>query len=107
MGSLSVEGVSAYIFWDLIWGGSGHMIELDNPWDSSSWRNPGGYTLDRTYFVFKQFARFIQPGWVRVSASSDNASLKATAFLSPAGALSVVVVNPAGATRIRLDVVAL
>lgn len=102
--SLAVERASAYIFWDLVWGGEGHMIELDNPWDTDSWRNPEGFQLKRTFFTFKQYARFVQPGWLHVKASSDDPVVRVTAFLGPEGDLSIVLVNPGKATTISLDV---
>jgi hypothetical protein len=50
------------------------------------------------YHALFHFARFTDPGWVRVAAATDSGALLASAWLSPdGGALTVVLVNPTDA----------
>lgn len=47
------------------------------------------------YHALFHFARFTDPGWMRIAATSDSDGVLATAWLSPDGsALTVVLVNP-------------
>lgn len=91
--SLVVENVSAYLVWDLIWPG-GDFINMENPWTSGSWVNPNGFKVGTKYYMFKQFARFIKPGYSRVEAAGSTTTLKVSAFISPDSQnLSIVAIN--------------
>lgn len=91
--SLVVENVSAYLVWDLIWPGS-DFINMENPWTSGSWVNPNGFKVGTKYYMFKQFARFIKPGYSRVEAAGSTTTLKVSAFISPDSQnLSIVAIN--------------
>jgi glucuronoarabinoxylan endo-1,4-beta-xylanase len=92
--ALTVEGVAAYFYWDLIWSPpaagappSG-LVTINGAAPSSS------YTINDTYYAVKHFARWTDPEWTRVDATSNATVLKASAFLSPDGAsLTVVLIN--------------
>ncbi len=87
--SLTVEGVSAYLYWELFWTEPKGLVSLDNPWQN----NPS-YTINHTYYAFKQYSAFTDPGWHRVEASTDSAGLRISAFKSPDGnELSIVIIN--------------
>lgn len=87
--SLTVEGASAYLYWELFWANPKGLVSLDNPWQA----NPG-YTINPTYYAFKQYSAFTDPGWYRVEASTDSAGLRISAFISPdANELSIVIIN--------------
>jgi O-glycosyl hydrolase len=87
--SLAVEGVSAYLYWELFWQKPKGLVSLDNPWQS----NPG-YTINPTYYAFKQYSAFTNPGWRRVEASTDSSSLRISAFKSEDDTkLSIVIIN--------------
>lgn len=79
--SLAVEGVTAFLYWDLIWDNGG-LVNLYFPWDRSQWGNSKGYNRTKDFFVFKHFSRFIHPGWKCIGSSSENELLKTTAFIS-------------------------
>jgi len=49
--------------------------------------------LQPAYHALRQFSRFTDPGWVRAQADSDQASLLVSTWISPKGAVTVVVVN--------------
>ncbi|MGE5395882.1 MAG: T9SS type A sorting domain-containing protein, partial [Candidatus Saccharibacteria bacterium] len=91
--SLVVENVSAYLVWDLVWPGN-DFINMENPWTSGSWVNPNGFKIGTKYYMFKQFARFIKPGYSRVEATGSTSTLKVSAYMSPdAQNLSIVAIN--------------
>ena len=89
--ALTVEGVSAYIYWELIWGGQPSPVPLVSIANAS----PGStYTVNDTYYALKHFAKWTDPGWVRVDATPSVAEVKASAFISPDGKqLTVVLLN--------------
>jgi glucuronoarabinoxylan endo-1,4-beta-xylanase len=87
--SLVVEGASAYLYWELFWANPKGLVSLDNPWQA----NPG-YTINPTYYAFKQYSAFTDPGWHRVEASTDSSGLRISAFTSPdANDVSIIVIN--------------
>jgi len=91
--SLVVENVSAYLVWEIIWPGS-DFIDMENPWNSGSWVNTNGFKVGIKYYMFKQFANFIKPGYSRVETTGSTTSLKVSAFLSPDGKnMSIVAIN--------------
>ncbi len=87
--SLTVESVSAYLYWELFWQQPKGLVSLDSPWQA----NPG-YTLNPTYYAFKQYCAFTDPGWYRVEASTDSSGLLISAFINPDSTeLSIVIIN--------------
>jgi glucuronoarabinoxylan endo-1,4-beta-xylanase len=92
--SLHDENAIAYLYWDLIWDGSG-LVSLDFPWDSSRWTDPQkGYTKTKDFYVFKQFSGFIHPGWQRTGTLVTGEDDKVLAFVSPEkDSASVVIIN--------------
>ncbi len=55
---------------------------------------PYDYTLEEPYHALRHFARYTDPGWVRVGAQADAGDLLVSAWVAPEGeALSVVIVN--------------
>jgi glucuronoarabinoxylan endo-1,4-beta-xylanase len=91
--SLVVENVSAYLVWEIIWPGS-DFIDMENPWTSGSWVNTNGFKVGTKYYMFKQFAYFIKPGYTRIETTGGSSSLKVSAFLSPdAQKMSIVAIN--------------
>ncbi|MFW6022579.1 MAG: carbohydrate-binding protein [Halanaerobiaceae bacterium] len=93
--SLVIEEVSAYFFWDLIWDDSQRpLVELDPPFDESSWRNEKGYNIRDFYYSVQHFAKYTDPGYKRIETDTDSSDVKASAFISPDEEnLTVVLVN--------------
>jgi arabinoxylan arabinofuranohydrolase len=100
--ALTVEQVSGYNFWNLVWPNDrSSLVQIENPYDSSraSWTNapPGtptqshGWWLSPCYWSMKHFSYFIQPGFKRVSATCTDAKILTSAYLSPDGLRLVVV----------------
>jgi glucuronoarabinoxylan endo-1,4-beta-xylanase len=87
--SLTVEGVSAYLYWELFWREPKGLVSLDNPWQA----NPG-YTINHTYYAFKQYSAFTDPGWHRIEASTDSNDLRISAFINPdVNDVSIIIIN--------------
>jgi glucuronoarabinoxylan endo-1,4-beta-xylanase len=88
--SLTVENVSAYIYWELVWSPTPPtgLVTIASPAPSSP------YTINDTYYALKHFARWTDPGWVRVEATSSYSQVRTSAFVSPDGAsLTLVLLN--------------
>jgi arabinoxylan arabinofuranohydrolase len=91
--ALTVEQVSGYNFWSLIWpaGGLG-LVQIENPYDGSraSWTNapPGtttqshGWWLSPCYWAMKHFSYYVNPGFKRVAAISTDTNVLVSAYLS-------------------------
>ena len=81
--SLTVEGVTAYLYWDLFWG-EGGLVGLSGP----------SYNINSDYYGFKHYSAFIHSDWQRVDADADTSDLRMSAYVSPDNNnLSVVIIN--------------
>jgi glucuronoarabinoxylan endo-1,4-beta-xylanase len=89
--ALTVENVSAYIYWELVWNNSTPptgLVSIASPSPSAP------YTINDLYYALKHFARWTDPGWVRVDATSSVSALRVSAFVSPdGGSLTLVLLN--------------
>jgi glucuronoarabinoxylan endo-1,4-beta-xylanase len=88
--------VSAYLYWDLVWekGKGTGLVEMEDPNNTSQWTTHEGYIVTDKYYAFRQFSKYIYPGWKRVSADADSDALRVSAFISPyKDSLTVVVLN--------------
>jgi O-glycosyl hydrolase len=104
--AVTVEGVNAYIYWDLTWDAPGGLVTTENPYDRSKWTNDKGYVVRDPYYAVKHFARWVDTGWTRVAATASATIVKASAFVSPDGnQTTVVLLNTSGTTtyNIALD----
>jgi glucuronoarabinoxylan endo-1,4-beta-xylanase len=82
--SLVEEGVSGWLYWELIWVNGKGLVSMD--------RKPP--KVRDQYYSVRHFARFTDPGDVRVGAKGDSPKIIASAFLSPAGdRLTAIVLN--------------
>ena len=82
--SLVEEGVVAFLYWDLIWGDGGGLVSMERK----------GPRLRDQYYSLRHYARYTDPGYVRVGTRSDSFDVRASAFLSPArDRLTVIVLN--------------
>ena len=94
--SLTVENVSAYLYWDLFWNHESGLISLSE--DQSS------YTIKSTYYTFKQYSAFIHFGWQRVEASTKNTGVRISAYINPDNQkLTIVIINTTEDVDIFLD----
>ncbi len=92
--ALTVEGVAAYLYWDLFWETGTALVSMA---DASC------YTVKPTYYAFKQYSAFIDADWQRVEASTDNTGIRVSAYISPDNKkLTAVVINTTEGTDISL-----
>ena len=95
--SLVAEGVVMFLWWDLYWIGDKGLVGIDyrpiRPRDQ--------------YFSLRHFARFTDPGWVRIgAASSVDDKVRVSAFASPdEKQLTAIVINSSAteAATVRVD----
>jgi glucuronoarabinoxylan endo-1,4-beta-xylanase len=89
--ALTVENVSVYLWWELLWRNQTPQTGLVSIADGSP-TTP--YTVNDLYYALKHFARWTDPGWVRVEATSSLSAVRASAFVSPdGGSLTLVLLN--------------
>jgi glucuronoarabinoxylan endo-1,4-beta-xylanase len=104
--AVTVESASAYIYWDLTWaslpGASAGLVTTENPYQIATWTTPKGYIVRDSYYALKHFARWVDAGWVRVAASPSSTALKASAFVSPDGRKTTVVLLNTGTTSLNV-----
>jgi glucuronoarabinoxylan endo-1,4-beta-xylanase len=93
--SIVEEGVVAFLYWNLVWGGQGGLVSINDH---------KAFARDQ-YFAVRHYARFTEPGDVRVGMRSDAADVVASAFASPAGDRVTLVVLNTGSSdaTIRVD----
>jgi glucuronoarabinoxylan endo-1,4-beta-xylanase len=94
---LTAENAGGYLHWDLFWGpeNASLVIGIDKP-DS--------YTINPVYYAFKQYSAFIDSGWQRVEATTDNSGVRISAYISPDNQkLTAVIINTASSTDITLN----
>lgn len=94
--AVTVEGVSAYIYWDLTWAAPGGLVTTENPYDTGQWTSPKGYVVRDPYYALKHFARWVDTGWTRVAATSSTTTVKVSAFISPDGRQTTLVLLNTG-----------
>jgi len=91
--SFNDENVVAYLYWNLVWNGSG-LVNLESPWNQSEWTTEKGYIKTKEFYAFKQYSAFIHPEWKRISANIENDNIKPLAFINPTeDTISLVLVN--------------
>jgi glucuronoarabinoxylan endo-1,4-beta-xylanase len=106
--SLTHSNAVAYVYWDLIWrwqdGEEGGLVAVEFP-DPTRWQSERGYKLRSTYYSVRHFAKFTDPGWSRVGATSSSDALRVSAFVSPnEDAVTVVMLNVSNTRRdVRLS----
>ena len=94
--SLAEEGVVAFLYWNLVWNSPGGLVSVEG----------SNYKVRDQYYALKHYARFTDPGDVRVGARSDAPTIRATAFVAPRGdRLTIVMLNTGQeAANVRVDV---
>ena len=86
--AMTVEGASAYVYWELIWSSATPQTGLVAI-DGFSATAP--YVINDLYYALKHFARWTDPDWYRVDAKSSASSVRASAYVSPDGASATLV----------------
>jgi glucuronoarabinoxylan endo-1,4-beta-xylanase len=82
--SLVVQGAASFLYWDLIWPDSKGLVAM-----KGLTPKPRDH-----YYSLRHYARYTEPGYVRVGADADSTGLLASAFVAPdSSQLTVVVLN--------------
>jgi glucuronoarabinoxylan endo-1,4-beta-xylanase len=93
--SLAVEEVAGYLYWDLFWSEGSGLVSITDP---------QRYVIMPAYYAFKHYSAFIDSDWQRVEASTDNKSVRVSAYISSDNKkLSIVLLNTEQDTDISLD----
>ena len=93
--SMTIEEVASYLYWDLFWNPDSGLVSINDP---------VSYTINPTYYTFKQYSAFIDSDWQRVDASTDNTCLKISAYISPDNRkLTAVIINTSADVDISLN----
>ena len=88
--SLVAEGVASFVYWELVWDGSKGLVGMQG-------KDP--HPRDQ-YYSLRHFARFTEPGYIRVDARSDAKEVIASAFTAPdQRRLTVILLNTAKHTN--------
>lgn len=91
--TLVEANTSGYIYWKLAWaapssGEDAAMISVSSSAPAAT------YKVTAYYYLIKHFSKHVDAGYHRIAASSTNASLFTSAFLSPDGKqITVVAIN--------------
>ncbi len=82
--SLVEEKVNAWLYWDLVWAKRKGLVSI----------NGSAYQARDHYYALRHYARFTDPGYVRVGVAADSRDLRASAYIAPdQSRLSLVVLN--------------
>ncbi|HEX9599975.1 MAG TPA: T9SS type A sorting domain-containing protein [Mariniflexile sp.] len=102
--SFSDENVAAYLYWDLVWDGSG-LINIESPWDQSLWTTENGYIKTKEFYAFKQYSAFIHPNWIRINSSNVDENIKTLAFINQSSdSITMIMVNRSETENINVSV---
>jgi glucuronoarabinoxylan endo-1,4-beta-xylanase len=90
--AMTVQNAAAYVYWELIWTDATPQTGLITVPRGAAATSP--YTINDIYYALKHFARWTDPGWVRVDARSTVSAVRTSAFVSPdGGSLTLIVLN--------------
>ncbi len=94
--SRAIAGLAAFLYWGLVWSGppthnpSGGLIWVTQDATTKEY----SYELRDQYYAMRHYARFTDPGYLRVEASSTLTSVRVSAYLAPdSSQLTVVLLN--------------
>jgi glucuronoarabinoxylan endo-1,4-beta-xylanase len=93
--SLVEEGLVSFLYWDLIWNGAQGLVGMNG-------KSP---KVRDQYYSMRHYARFTDPGYQRIAASTEGKGILASAYIAPdEKQLTVVVLNTsAGPANLKLD----
>jgi glucosylceramidase len=95
------QGVNSYHAWHLVLDERGIGLDELLPWPKSALlvvdREASTLTVTPTYYLFRHFSHFVNPGAVKVGLSAQD--LQGQAFQNPDGSVVTVLHNPAAVAR--------
>jgi len=91
--SLTGNAQASAWLWFLMFGGapdSGGLVSSDST----------SFTAQKTFYALGNFSKFVRPGFVRISAASNDSNLLPSAFKDPAmGQIVIVLINKSTSAR--------
>jgi len=97
-------GVNAYSTWNMVLDTDGVGIDSQRRWPQNALltvdTSAGSLNITPTYYVFRHFSQFVQPGATVVATNGGDA----VAFKNPDGTIVTVMYNSGGATTYVLSV---
>jgi glucuronoarabinoxylan endo-1,4-beta-xylanase len=91
--ALTVEEVSAYLYWELFWAPNSGLVSVTN----------SSYTINPVYYAMKHYSKFTDPNWQRVDANSTSSDLRISAYKNPDEPnAAIVVINTSSTTDVNL-----
>jgi glucuronoarabinoxylan endo-1,4-beta-xylanase len=82
--ALTIEEVSAYLYWELFWASPSGLVSVTNT----------SYTINPIYYAMMHYSRFTDPNWQRIDATTTSSDLKISAYKDPTSQyLSAVIIN--------------
>lgn len=99
---LTVAEANLYNNWDLMWGrgfGEGSLLLVDNPFeDPSTWANEKGFYTTRSFWWFRHFTKYVDPGMTRVECTTSNGLIDVltVCFVADDGRSVMIMINTAG-----------
>jgi O-glycosyl hydrolase len=91
--ALTIEEVTAYLYWELFWASPSGLVSLTTP-------TP---TINSIYYAFKHYSYFTDPNWQRIDADTNSTNLRISAFIDPNNQkLSVIIINTSTTTDMNL-----
>src|SRR5690606_25356962 len=101
-----VEGnASAYLYWELFWVDGQGLVTLESHHAQNTWTTEHGYIVQPEYYSMQHYAKYTDPGYVRVTAAASEKVIRASAFQAPDDSRTTVVLLNTGDTRahVRVD----
>jgi glucosylceramidase len=96
-------GVNAYATWNMVLDTEGVGIDFNRRWPQNALltvdTSAGTLNITPTYWVFRHFSQFVEPGATVVATSGGDA----VAFRNPNGSIVAVMYNSGGATTYVLS----
>ncbi len=94
--AFTVNHVSSYLHWNLIWGDEGDAcINIDTVYVNGKYQKfKEGYRVNGDYHALRHYSKFVKRGWKMLYATTSDADVLITAFKSPSDdAYAVILVN--------------
>lgn len=90
------KGVNAYLAWNMVLDTKGTNLDAVRPWNQNALlavdESAGTLNVTPTYYLFRHFSQYVEPGAKRVAVDGDQA----VAFKNPDGSIVTVVHNDGG-----------
>jgi glucosylceramidase len=94
---LTIGNANAFLYWGYWWDSGPQGLITASGFDSY-------FEPSKRYYMFKQFAKFVRPGAVRIGASATGTGLQVSAYENGSNLTMVVINKSAAAQKLNLVV---